>query len=126
MEELIDADILVPEHAEVENAVGALVGKGIKRAEVLIRPASLMSPDKDFLVFAPGSRLKFETYSKALETATEIGKKLVEGYMRDCRLSGNQVEISIEKKTVSPDGWNHPPMETNLLIVGVGMRELHV
>ncbi len=124
--ELIDADILVPEHAEVGNAVGALVGKGIKRAEILIRPASLMSPDKDFLIFAPGSRLRFDTYSEALETATDIGKKLVEDYMRDCGLSGNQVEISIEKKTVSPDGWNHPPMETNLLVVGVGMRELHV
>ena len=126
LEELIDADILVPEHAEVGNAVGALVGKGIKRAEILIRPESLMSPDRDFLVFAPGSRLKFETYSKALEKATEIGKKLVEDYMKECGLSGNQVEISSEKKTVSPDGWNHPPMETNLLVVGVGMRELHV
>lgn len=126
LEELIDAEILVPEHAEVGNAVGALVGKGIKRAEILIRPASLMSPDKDFLVFTPDSRLRFETYSEALETATEIGKKLVADYMKDCGLSGNQVELSVEKKTISPDGWNHPPMETNLLVMGVGMRGLHV
>ena len=56
LEELIDAEILVPEHAEVGNAVGALVGRGIKRVEILIRPASLMSPDKDFLVFAPGQQ----------------------------------------------------------------------
>jgi N-methylhydantoinase A/oxoprolinase/acetone carboxylase beta subunit len=126
LEELIDAEILVPEHAEVGNAVGALVGKGIKRAEILIRPESLMSPDKNFLIFAPGSRLKFENYSKALDTATEIGKNLVSDYMKDCGLSGTQVEISVERKTISPDGWNHPPMETNLLVMGVGMRELHV
>ncbi len=126
LEELIDAEILVPEYAEVGNAVGALVGKGIKRVEILIRPASLMSPDKDFLVFAPGSRLKFETYSEALETAMETGKKLVADYMKDCGLSGDQVEISVERKTISPDGWNHPPMETNLLVMGVGIRELHV
>ncbi len=126
LEELIDAEILVPEYAEVGNAVGALVGKGIKRVEILIRPASLMSPDKDFLVFAPGSRLKFETYSEALETATETGKQLVSSYMKDCGLSGDQVEISVERKTISPDGWNHPPMETNLLVMGVGIRELHV
>jgi len=124
LEALIDAEILVPEHAEVGNAVGALVGKGIKRVEILIRPASLMSPDKDFLVFAPDSRLRFETYSEALETAIEIGKKLVADYMKDCGLSENQVEISVEKKTISPDGWNHPPMETNLLVMGVGMRGL--
>ncbi|HII81283.1 MAG TPA: hypothetical protein HA261_13085 [Methanosarcina sp.] len=98
----------------------------IRDSDGITVDSSLMSPDKDFLVFAPGSRLRFETYSEALETATEIGKKLVEDYMKDCGLSGNQVEISIEKKTVSPDGWNYPPMETNLLVVGVGMRELHV
>ncbi|MHC1755184.1 MAG: hydantoinase/oxoprolinase N-terminal domain-containing protein [Methanosarcina sp.] len=126
LEEFIDAEILVPEHAEVGNAVGALVGKGIKRVEILIRPASLMSPDKDFLVFAPGSRLRFDVYAEALNTSMELGKKLVTDYMRDCGLSGNQVEISIEKKTISPDGWNHPPMETNLLVMGVGMRGLHI
>jgi N-methylhydantoinase A/oxoprolinase/acetone carboxylase beta subunit len=123
LEELIDAEILVPEHAEVGNAVGALVGKGIKRVEILIRPSSLMSPDKDFLVFAPASRLRFENYTEALEKAIEIGKNLVSDYMKECGLSGNQVEMSVEKKTVSSDGWNHPPMETNLLVMGVGTRE---
>jgi N-methylhydantoinase A/acetone carboxylase, beta subunit len=124
LESFVDAEILVPEYAEVGNAVGALVGRGIKRVEILIRPASLMSPDNDFLVFAPGNRLKLYTYSEALETATELGKELVGDYMQDCGLSGNQVEISIEKKTISPDGWNHPPMETNLLVMGVGIREI--
>ncbi|HWR25881.1 MAG TPA: hydantoinase/oxoprolinase family protein, partial [Methanosarcina sp.] len=123
LEELIDAEIIIPEYAEVGNAVGALVGKGIKRVEILIGPASLMSPDKGFLVFTQERRLRFDTYTKALEEALKIGKKLVEDYMKDCGLSGNQVEISVEKKTVSPDNWNHPPMETNLLIMGVGTRK---
>ncbi|WP_440946837.1 hydantoinase/oxoprolinase family protein [Methanosarcina sp. T3] len=124
LKEFIDAEILVPEHAEVGNAVGALAGKGIKRVEILIRPSSLMSPDRDFLIFAPGSRLRFDVYAEALNAATELGKKIIEDYMKDCGLSGNQVKVSIEKKTVSPDGWNHPPMETNLLVMGVGMRGL--
>ncbi|KKG13215.1 hydantoinase/oxoprolinase family protein [Methanosarcina sp. 2.H.A.1B.4] len=124
LKEIIDAEILVPEHAEVGNAAGALAGKGIKRVEILIRPASLMLPETDFLVFAPGSRLRFDLYAEALNAATELGKKIVADYMKDCGLSGNQVEISIEKKTISPDGWNHPPMETNLLVMGVGMRGL--
>lgn len=123
LEEFVDAEILVPEHAEVGNAVGAIVGRGIKRVEIMIRPASLMSPNIDFLVFAPCCRLRFDTYAEALDAAVEFGKKLVQDYMKDCGLSGNQVDISVEKKTVSPDGWNHPPMETNLLVMGVGMRE---
>jgi len=122
LESFVDAEILVPEYAEVGNAVGALVGRGIKRVEILIRPASLMSPDNDFLVFAPGNRLRFDAYSEALDEAVEFGKKLVADYMQDCGLSGKQVEISIEKKTISPDGWSHPPMETSLLVMGVGMR----
>lgn len=122
LESFVDAEILVPEYAEVGNAVGALVGRGIKRVEILIRPASLMSPDNDFLVFAPGNRLRFDAYSEALDEAVEFGKKFVADYMQDCGLSGKQVEISIEKKTISPDGWSHPPMETSLLVMGVGMR----
>ena len=57
-----------------------------------------MSPEKDFLVFAPGSRQRFDVYTEALNTATELGKKLVEDYMKECGLSGDQVEISIEKR----------------------------
>ncbi|GEM_PF-5695890 len=76
MESFVDAEILVPEYAEVGNAVGTLVGRGIKRVEILIRPASLMSPDKDFLVFAPGNRLRFDAYSEALDTVVEFGKSL--------------------------------------------------
>ena len=38
LKSLIDADIIVPEQARVGNAVGALVGKGIKRIEITIRP----------------------------------------------------------------------------------------
>ncbi|MCQ1535151.1 hydantoinase/oxoprolinase family protein [Methanosarcina sp. KYL-1] len=37
LSKLIDADFRVPEHADVGNAVGALVGKGIKRVEILIK-----------------------------------------------------------------------------------------
>lgn len=122
LKEIIDADILVPEHAEVGNAIGALVGKGIKRVEILIRPESLIEPDKNFLVFSPTGRLKFERYVEALDTATELGKQLVIDYMKDCGLSGKQVDISVEKKTMSPDGWTHPPMETKLLVLGVGIR----
>lgn len=123
LEELIEAEIIVPEHAEVGNAVGALVGKGIKRVEFLIRPESLLSPEKGFLMFAPTGRLRFETYLEALDRATSFGKKLVEDYMKDCGLSGDQVEISFEKKTISPDGWKHPPMETKLMVMGVGVRK---
>ena len=77
LEEFIDAEIIVPEHAEVGNAAGALAGKGIKRVEILIRPASLMSPEKDYLVFAPGSRQRFDVYTEALNMQQNLEKSLL-------------------------------------------------
>jgi N-methylhydantoinase A/oxoprolinase/acetone carboxylase beta subunit len=37
LRKLVNADFRVPEHADVGNAVGSLVGKGIKRVEILIK-----------------------------------------------------------------------------------------
>ena len=44
---LINADFRVPEHAEVGNAVGALVGKGIKRVEILIKTRVIPESSED-------------------------------------------------------------------------------
>ncbi|MGB9927403.1 MAG: hydantoinase/oxoprolinase family protein [Methanosarcina sp.] len=47
LEELVSAEFIVPEYADVGNAVGALVGKGIKRVELLIKTRIVSkSPDK--------------------------------------------------------------------------------
>ena len=100
--------------------MGALVGKGIKRVEINIRPFSLTSPDEDFLVFSPVGRQRFENYIEALDFATDLAKKLVRDYISKCGIPESQTQISITKKHISPEGWNHPPMETKLVIVRVG------
>ena len=50
MRKLISAEFIVPEHADVGNAVGALVGKGIKRVEILIKTRFIPNPEKRRLV----------------------------------------------------------------------------
>lgn len=80
---IVDADILIPEHAAVGNAVGALFGKGIKRVEIFIRPFSVSEPDRNYLVFSPSRRQKAETYSEALDYAKRIGAQIVNEYMDD-------------------------------------------
>ncbi|TGC11424.1 hydantoinase/oxoprolinase N-terminal domain-containing protein [Methanolobus halotolerans] len=117
---VIDAEIIVPDHAEVGNAAGALFGKGIKRIEFFIRPISVADPDGGYLVFSPTGREEFRMYNEALTFSKELGKRMVLEYMGDCGVSKDNLEIKVNLKTFSPEDWKHDPVETKLMVVGVG------
>ncbi|RXA18003.1 hydantoinase/oxoprolinase family protein [Methanosarcina sp. MSH10X1] len=147
LKSLINADIIVPEHAEVGNAVGALVGKGIKRVEILIktkvipisREAETESMDyeahekcpaeeilqyetkNEFIVFSPSERKKFEVYSEAVEYAEKLGKQLVMDYMVGAGLQKENIKIDVSRRHLAPSGWTDVPLETNLVFVGIGI-----
>lgn len=117
---VIDAEIVVPDHAEVGNAAGALFGKGIKRVEFFIRPVSIADPDGRYFVFSPISREEFESYNEAITFSEYLGKRMVMEYMDDCGVSKENLEIKITLKTFSPEDWKHEPLETELIVLGVG------
>ncbi|WP_406670198.1 hydantoinase/oxoprolinase family protein [Methanolobus sp. ZRKC4] len=120
LSKVIDAEIVVPEHAEVGNAAGALFGKGIKRIEIFIRPVSIADPGEGYLAFSPIGRKDFEKYHDAVGYANKHGKHMVLEYMGDCGVSKENLEIKITKKTFSPEDWKHAPLETTITISGVG------
>jgi N-methylhydantoinase A/oxoprolinase/acetone carboxylase beta subunit len=120
MSELLDAEIIVPDHAEVGNAVGALAGKGVKRVEVIIVPVSIEKPAEDFLIFYPGGREQIVDYREALERAKQIGLDMVLEYENRCGVSKQETEVKISVKNIAPDNWSHPPLETRITVVGVG------
>ncbi|AKB13505.1 N-methylhydantoinase A/oxoprolinase/acetone carboxylase, beta subunit [Methanosarcina thermophila] len=115
---LIDAEIIVPEHARVGNAVGALVGKGIKRIEITIRPSSMENPDQNFLVFTPAGREKFEQYQMAVEYSHKVGEELILDSMKDFGLPESSIKIDTSVEYLSPPGWKQTPMETRIVFVG--------
>jgi N-methylhydantoinase A/oxoprolinase/acetone carboxylase beta subunit len=116
---LIDAEIIVPEQARVGNAVGALVGKGIKRIEIIIRPSSMENPDQNFLVFTPAGRKKFEQYRPAVEYSYKTGEELILDSMKDFGLPEGSIKINTSIEYLSPPGWKHIPMETKMIFVGI-------
>ncbi len=116
---LIDAEIIVPEQAEVGNAVGALVGKGIKRIEIIIRPSSMENPDQNFLVFTPAGREKFEQYQMAVEYSHKTGEELILDSMKDFGLPEGSIKINTSVEYLSPPGWKQTPMETKITFVGI-------
>ncbi|MDK2834032.1 MAG: hypothetical protein PWP63_1119 [Methanolobus sp.] len=117
---VIDADIIVPEHAEVGNAAGALFGKGIKRIEFIIRMMSVSEPEAGFYVFSPLGREEFRAYNEAASYSKELGRKIILEYMGDCGVSKESLEIRVTQRTFSPGDWKYDPVETKLMVVGVG------
>lgn len=119
LKSLIDAEIIVPEQARVGNAVGALVGKGIKRIEITIRPNSMENPDQNFLVFTPAGRKKFEHYRTAMEYSQKVGgEELILDSMKDFGLPDNSIKIDTSIEYLVPPGWKRTPMETKITFVG--------
>ena len=121
VKQILDADIVVPKYAEVGNAVGALVGKGIKRVEILIKNTYTKDRKRFVLVFSPAGRETFGSFPEALEHADTLGKKLVMEYMTEAGLDKGHVQISVDRKDISLSEAGTVPVETKLVFVGVGM-----
>ncbi|MDW7733061.1 MAG: hydantoinase/oxoprolinase family protein [Methanolobus sp.] len=118
--ELIDAEIIVPKYAEVGNAVGALVGKGIKRLEILVRSFYKKS-ERSILVFSPEGRTEFASYQDAIKYAMELGNKLVLDYMADSGFEYDDIEIDVKREDITMDEDGGVPIETRLVFLGVGI-----
>ena len=122
IQEILDAEIILPEYSSVGNAAGALAAKGVRRFEVLIRPASMAAPDWEFLVFSEHGKSNFYEYQEALDYAVNLGETTVLSYMKEAGLDPSHIKIDIKKEEVIPLGWK-TPMETKLVVLGVGNRD---
>lgn len=118
-----DSLIVVPEHADVGNAVGALAAKGIKRLEVIVKASLSKSKynvkPKSYIVFYPGGRKEFSSYAEALHHAEHIGSELVMDYMSLSYLDLSEVKINISRNDISVEEGT-TPLETRLGFLGIG------
>ncbi|WP_406658277.1 hydantoinase/oxoprolinase family protein [Methanolobus sp. ZRKC2] len=120
LSELIDAEIIVPEYASVGNAVGALVGKGIKRFEILVKSFYEKS-ERSIIVFSQEGREVFASYQDAVKYAMELGNKLVLDYMVDSGVEYDDIEIDVKREDVTLDEDGGVPIETRLVFLGIGI-----
>jgi N-methylhydantoinase A/acetone carboxylase, beta subunit len=119
----IDAQILVPDHCSVGNAVGAVAGKGTKKLEILIKANYTQSKynlkTSSFLTFFPGGREEFASYNEALEFGEQMGTKLIMNYMADSGMDTDEVSIDMHRNDiVTHEGGI--PVETKLIFSGIG------
>ena len=121
LQNILDAEIILPKYADVGNATGALAAKGIRRTEVLIRPASMGAPEFDFLVFSEEGKSSFHEYHDALYYAINLGKSIVRDYMEFAGLDPDHVKMDVKKHETIAQGWKKP-METKVFVMGVSTR----
>ncbi|MGB9927696.1 MAG: hydantoinase/oxoprolinase N-terminal domain-containing protein [Methanosarcina sp.] len=124
LKEILDADIIVPAYADVGNAVGAVVGKGIKRIEILIKSTYTKDKKRLILLFSPMGRETFSNYLEALEYAETLGRRLVMEYMTEAGLDKGQVQIEVSRKDIALSEAGTIPVETKLVFVGIGMPKV--
>jgi N-methylhydantoinase A/oxoprolinase/acetone carboxylase beta subunit len=92
--EKLNAELLIPEHAEVANAVGAAAGKIIERLHILIRPVGW----EGFVVYGPWERTSFDELDEAKEFAVREGKEYVESSMK--KAGTHEFEIIINDQDI--------------------------
>lgn len=66
----IKAEIIVPEHADVANAIGAIGSEIVVREEILIRPGHT----SNYVLHSSAERIEFSELEKATEKAIEISR----------------------------------------------------
>lgn len=65
------AEVIVPEHADVANAVGAIGSEIVIRDEVLIRPGQMSS----YVLHSTDERIEFSSLDRATEKAVQIARR---------------------------------------------------
>ncbi|WP_231622076.1 hydantoinase/oxoprolinase family protein [Methanococcoides methylutens] len=113
---MIDANIIVPEHHEVGNAVGALLGDVVHRTDVLVRGAGAGS--NQYAVFSETGREVFDEYTDAVAHGLELSKNLIAEHMTGYGLDMSMISFDLTRHDVR-SGFG-PNLETRLVATGIG------
>ncbi len=114
----LNASLVIPEHAEVANAVGAVTGRVIERAEALIRPERPFG----FAVITSEHRCDADTLDEAVAVAEDCVRARAEG--RAAESGATDIEVTIERdEQLAPlsRGWGDAVLvEIKLTATAVG------
>lgn len=120
--QLLNAEVLVPDNAEVANAYGAAVGQIIETVELLIS-----AEGTKYILTFPWARLEYKSKEEAVFYAIHEGRKHIEHSLRGmgCKRwhisedsSDYFVKISDTSDINQPE--KHMYSETKMLITGIG------
>ena len=100
--EFMDAEVVVPEHAEVANAVGAVVGVVRQSAQITISP---VAGQQRVVVHAPREQKEFDDLELAAAFAIKIASELASQKARDA--GGSNLEVVVDRHDNSVEESGH-------------------
>ena len=92
----LNAQLVIPDHAEVANAIGAITSSIIETVEVLIDPIYSPAGIECYTVHSPIEKVDFDELSSAAAYAEVTAKKLAREKAIQAG-AGQQVEVQIER-----------------------------
>ncbi|MCG8484528.1 MAG: hydantoinase/oxoprolinase family protein, partial [Clostridia bacterium] len=115
---MLNTKLMIPEHAEVANAIGAAVGQIMETVDVLIRPDR---KHKKYILHAPWGRDVFDTLNDAMDYAVPAIKKYVADLMMHAGSEQFDIVESHEDIFVDIIGPNKKTyVETRIKATGIG------
>ena len=116
------AELVIPPHAEVANAVGAVSGSVLEEIEILLRPQYARRGITGFTVHTPDEREHFASIDAARSHALRVGPEIARERARRAgadRPTVHMVERSWDAESDEPDGGAYL-METRFVFSAVG------
>jgi N-methylhydantoinase A/oxoprolinase/acetone carboxylase beta subunit len=116
---MLKSEICIPDHADVANAIGSVVGSVLQTVRVVIKPQSGGSL---YRVHLPDEMCDFKTYKKALQYARDRAMQLAEE--QAIRAGARVVETNHEMNefTIKNNGGGdrHMHIETEIIASSIG------
>ncbi|MCL2862707.1 MAG: hydantoinase/oxoprolinase family protein [Methanimicrococcus sp.] len=121
LEELLDAEIIAPEHYAVGNAVGCLAGKLAKRAEIRVDVESKEEENGSwtlrYIVYVKDGQRAFSSKEDAVKNAENHAKKDIYEYMKENGIDESDVEIRVKVKEMIYNPMK-PPVQIDVTVEG--------
>lgn len=112
----LDAQVIVPEHADVANAVGAVAGEVVAREEIIIRPGEM----SNYVLHGTEERIEFTELERATQKAIEIARERSRRHAIEAGALAPEITISRSDRVGTADGGNRIFLERRITAVASG------
>lgn len=116
---ILEAPLCIPEHAEVANAIGAVVGSVVSRVHIAIAPQAM---DTALKVYLPDRTEERPTLEEAVALAEREGRALA--LERARRAGAHEVQVRMERRDhtapAGPGGGDDLLVQTIVEIIATG------
>jgi N-methylhydantoinase A/oxoprolinase/acetone carboxylase beta subunit len=122
--ERLSTELLLPEHMEVGNAVGAITGSIIENVEILVKPKQGMGvmDDPPCVLHSSDEKKEFETLTEAIDYAKKVGAKIATE--RAISSGAESVEVVVEnnemRAKLGRDWGNDVLLEVKIVATAIG------